>query len=97
VAAAGDTVNNVEFAFVDFPVINNDRHIAFTVTLLSGANAVFTASPDDSSLASGGWMTPSHGTSLPPQRMKEARAKNDLLRSKWGKPHSSAHVKVISQ
>jgi hypothetical protein len=97
VAVAGDFVNNVGFGFVDLPVINNNRHVAFTVTLFTGANAIYVGAPPyDASLASGDWVTPTHGTPPPPQRMKQARANNDLLRSKWHKPHSGANVKLIN-
>jgi hypothetical protein len=97
VAVAGDFVNNMGFGFVDLPIINNNRHVAFTATLFNGQNAVFAAAPPyDASLASGHWVTATHGTPPPPQHMKQARANNDLLRSKWSKPHSGANVKVIS-
>lgn len=97
VAVAGDVVNNTGFGFVDLPIINDSRHVAFTATLFNGQNAVFAAAPPyDASLASGDWITPTHGTPPPAQRMKEARANNDLLRSKWGKPHSGANVRVIN-
>jgi hypothetical protein len=97
VAVAGDFVNNIGFGFVDLPIINNNRHVAFTATLFNGQNAVFAAAPPyDASLASGDWITPTHGTPPPPQHMKQARANNDLLRSKWSKPHSGANVKVIN-
>jgi hypothetical protein len=95
VAVAGDFVNNIGFGFVDLPVINNNRHVAFTATLFNGQNAVFVAAPPyDASLASGDWITPTHRTPPPPQHMKQARANNDLLRSKWGRPHSGANVKI---
>jgi len=98
VAVAGDFVNNIGFGFVDLPIINNNRHVAFTATLFNGQNAVFAAVPpyDAASLSSGDWITPTHKTPPPPQHMKQARVNNDLLRSKWGKPHSGANVKVIN-
>jgi hypothetical protein len=97
VAVAGDFVNNIGFGFVDLPIINNNPHVAFTATLFNGQNAVFAAAPlYDASLASGHWITPTHGTPPPPQHMKQARANNDLLRSKWSTPHSGANVKVIN-
>ena len=97
VAVAGDFVNNIGFGFVDLPIIGDNRHVAFTATLFNGQNAVFAAAPPyDASLASGDWITPTHGTPPPPQHMKQARANNDRLRSKWGKPHSGTNVKVIN-
>ena len=97
VAVAGDSVDGVALGLVEQPVINNSRHVAFTATLLNGQNAVFAAAaPYDASLASGDWITPTHGTPPPPQYIKQARANNDLLQSKRGKPHSGAGVKVIN-
>jgi hypothetical protein len=98
VAVAGDLVNSVGFGFVDLPVINNNRHVAFTATLFTGQNAVFVSAPpyDDTATASD-WIVSTHG--MPPalQRMKDARAKNDLLQSKRGRPHSGANVKVLDE
>ena len=96
VAVAGDFVNNVGLGFVDLPVINNNRHVALTATLFNGQNAVFAAAPQsDNNPALSDWVISTHGTPPPPQRMKEIRAKNDLLQ-KRGKPHSGANVRVIN-
>jgi len=96
VAVAGDFVNNVGFGFVDLPVIDNNRHVAFTASLFTGQNAVFVAAPPyDNSTATSDWVIPTHGTPPAPKRMKETRAKNDELQSKRGKRHSGANVKII--
>jgi hypothetical protein len=95
VAVAGDFVNNVGFGFVDLPVIDNNRHVAFTATLITGENAVFVAAPPyDNSTGTNDWVIPTHGTPPAPKRMKETRAKNDELQSKRGKRHSGANVKI---
>ena len=97
VAVAGDFVNNVGFGFVDLPVINNSRHVAFTATLFNGENAVFVGAPPyDSTTTTSDWVAPTHGTTPPPQRVKQARDNNDMLRLKRGKPHSGANVKIIN-
>jgi hypothetical protein len=98
VAVAGDFVNNVGFGFVDLPVINNNRHVAFTVTLFSGQNAVFVAAPPyDNTATTSDWIVSAHGRPPALQRMKDARAKNDLLQSRRGRPHSGANVKVLDE
>lgn len=97
VAVAGDSVNNVGLSFVDLPVINNNGHVAFTATLFNGQDAVFDAAPQaDTNPALSDWVISTHGTPPPPQRLKEARANNDLLQSKRSKPHSGANVRVIN-
>ena len=98
VAVAGDLVNNVGLGFVDQPVINNNRHVAFTATLFTGQNAVFVAAPQsDKNPALSDWVISTHGMPPVPERMKEIRSKNDLLQSKRGKPHSGANVKVLDE
>ena len=98
VAVAGDIVNNIGFGFVDQPVINNNRHVAFTATLFTGQNAVFAAAPQgDNNPALSDWVISTHGMPPAPARMKETRTKNDLLQSKRGKPHSGANVKVLDE
>lgn len=97
VAVAGDFVNNVGFGFVDLPVVNNNRHVAFTATLFNGENAVFAAAPQaDPDPTLSDWVIPTHATPPPPARMKEDRAKNDLLLSERARPRSGANVKVIN-
>jgi hypothetical protein len=98
VAVAGDVVHNVGFGFVDQPVINNSRHVAFTATLDTGENAVFVAAPkdDDDPALSDGFIS-TQGMLPAPERMKETRTKNDLLQSKRGQPHSGANVKVLDE
>jgi hypothetical protein len=94
---AGDIVNNVGLGFVDLPVIDNNRHVAFTATLSSGQNAVFGAAPlSDPDPTLSDWVMPAQGAPPAPQHMKEARAKNYLLQSKRSRPDSGAGVKVIN-
>lgn len=98
VAVAGDFVSGIGLSFVDLPVISNNGHVAFTATLFSGQNAVFAAAPQaDTNPALSNWVVSTHGTPPPPQRMKQARANNDLLQSKRSKPHSGANVRVINR
>lgn len=97
VAVAGDIVNNIGLGFVDLPVINNNRHVAFTATLFNGQNAVFTAAPlSDTDPALSDWVLSTHGTPPTPKRIKEARAKNDLLLSTRAKPRSGEGVKILN-
>ena len=98
VAIAGDFVNNEGLGFVDQPVINENGHVAFTANLFDGSNVVFVAAPrDDDDRALSDWAESSPGFPQDPQRMKEARDKNDATQSRGPHNHAGQNVRMVDQ